>query len=401
MNTVFCYNCLSEIDKDFILLRCRNRDCTKPGCEHNKVLKAYRLIKRKSNTNKSGFLAGLILYLRRAIPDISDNIESDIFDVECLDVNSNPKFDLACPNCRRNINSNLFFNDPQKIVPIFGGPFSGKTVLIRNIIHNLAILHDRVDKYFGIFNKEGRKYIEAIGGFEDNFISSLPGRTHTRTPPIILNNGTDYRIIYDIPSDWLAQRNKWEENIHIFSHSPVIIVIIDPCSLPKLRRYMTEIPKSLVDSTLRLNGDDIVINLIDTFNNTTFSEKKDRIPASLYIILSKIDLLMNLKHFHPNAEFREINKKLLSFLHPKADRTSLNEIMESWLRHTEVGLAPLILNAKKFFLNVQYFPISALGEPPLIFEDKRRGEDGITSYSIFSSQNDLITQLSNAIFSIH
>lgn len=426
MENLFCLNCLSNIGKDMILL-C----CAKEGCKHhsrpieyaellqfakNKASELF--LQSRKNKIKRFFFPGEPLQLGpmieslEACPHIKWSLtnfghinEICLFCVRCPEDGS--YFDLRCPVCGVNLSLGLFFNDPQKIIPIFGGPFSGKTVLIRSIIHDLVSIFDPNDKFFGIFNKEGREYVYNGHDLKGN-IEILPQGNLWRSPPIILQSEGDYRVLYDVPGSWLSETQKLEENVHLFLQSPVVIVILDPYSIPGLKRYLENIPESSVRDATHLTAEDVVLNLIETYERLGMIDDEGRISASLYIVLSKTDVLKNLKRYYPEEEagepkrksrgLKELSEKLLSFSNPEADRSQLAETMESWL--AKVGLTSLFLNARQHFAEVRYFPVSMLGRAPMIFEDQRHSEDRISAFALNGYQPAGTISLSKAIFNL-
>lgn len=427
MENLFCLNCLSNVGKDVILMRCAKEVCkyhSRP-IEYGELLQLAKsraqelfLQNRKNKIKRFFFLQSEPLqlgpmiesletcsHIKWRLTDYTNINKVCLFCVRCPEDGS--YFDLCCPVCGVNLSLGLFFNNPQKIIPIFGGPFSGKTVLIRSIIHDLTSIFDQNDKFFGIFNEEGREYVYNGYHLTGN-IEILPQRNLWRSPPIILQSENDYRILYDVPGNWLSEAQKLEENVHLFLQSPVIIVILDPYSIPGLKRYLENIPENSARDAIHLTAEDVVLNLIETYERLGMINHEGRIPASLYIVLSKTDVLKNLKQYYPGEEtgesggksrgLKELSEKLVSFPNPGADRSQLAETMESWL--AKVGLTSLFLNARQHFAEVRYFSISVLGRSPMIIEDQRRSEDRISAFALNGHQPAGTIPLSKAIFNL-
>lgn len=411
MNRLFCYNCLSEVALDFVRLRCR-----KASCEHHNVPIDYSTYWRQVRQKLNKVLPMRKFWMRFFPPEFSDPLVnrlqacphvpwsfSDSADLKqvCLlcarCLQDQAPFDFVCPHCSATLNLSWVFNDPRKIIPIFGGPFSGKTVLIRALVQTLRAQFDRQDKLFYIFNKAGRDYLDSRNGLPDEPVDRLPAQNRLRSAPIILYAGGDYRVLYDIPGKWLADINRLANNVHLFLQRPIIFVLIDPYSILELRPYLPPTPASTVRDAFRLSAEDVLLNLIELYEKIGAKTPDGQINTALHVLFSKADLLENLSHYHPDEAFKQINRELFTALRHGATVDALNDRAVEWL--TSVGLSSFHLHAQRHFAEVRYLPVSALGEAPLIF-DRQQPDAPIKTYAMNGYNSIGLVPLGKTLFNL-
>lgn len=396
----FCFNCLSEIPCNLVVLRCAAR-----GCEYRESPKTYaeylKLGNRLARESRYKWHPHLwVLQLASCTHQPMSQWRFQGFQDLCAQCSGCPNLHagplvLECPICRANLELFHSFENPRKIVPVLGAPSSGKTMLIQRLARDLTVIFDRQDKFFGIFNKEGRSYL--FNGCDSTGIMEiLPEKNVNRTAPIIFYGEDDYRIVYDIPGNWFSSIRQMEENIHILLKSPFIILLIDPYSIPKLRRYLSDVPESRRSEAEQLTAEDIMLNLVEIFNSMDAFTRNTTIPATLFLVLTKAEQLLNVKRYHPDEELRRLSGKLLSFLDTETDRHQLQQVMEAWLG--KLDMTSLVVNARQFFSDVRYFPVSALGKAPVIFSEQQEDHEQITSYAFREYLPGGTVHLSKAIF---
>lgn len=411
MNRLFCYDCLSEVALDFVRLRCRTK-----SCEHYHTPLDYSTYLQQVRQKLDKVLPARKFWMHFFPPEFSDpvvrNLEAcphlpwsfrdgpDIKQV-CLlcarCVQDQSAFDFVCPHCQASLNLSFIFDDPRKIVPIFGGPFAGKTVLIRGLAQTLSALFDRQDKLCYIFNQAGRDYLDQRDGSPDEPVERLPGQNRLRSAPIILYAGGDYRVLYDVPGKWLADVNRLANNVHLFLQRPMIFVLIDPYSILELRPYLPPTPASTVREAFRLSAEDVLLNLIELYEKIGAKTPDGQIDTTLHVLFSKADLLENLSLYHPDAAFKKNNRALFEALRHGATTDALSDLAVEWL--TRVGLTSFYRHAQQHFAHVRYMPVSALGEAPLVLERQQPGAP-MATYAM-SGYNSLgLVPLGKTLFSL-
>lgn len=412
MNPLFCHQCLSEVAPDFVRLRCRN-----VACDHHRAPLDYSTYLRQVRQHLEKILPARTFWTRLFPPAFTDpvvkrlqacshrpwrfNDGAQISQV-CLlcaaCVEDQTPFDFVCPHCQATLNLGLVFSDAQKIIPIFGGPFSGKTALISALVQTLGAQFDRQDKLFYVFNKAGRDYLDQRNGLPEAPLDRLPAQNRLRSAPIILYADGDYRVLYDVPGQWLADVNRLATHVHLFLQRPLIFLLIDPYSILELRPYLPPTPASTVRGAFRLNAEDILLNLIELYEKIGAKSPEGKINTALNVIFSKADLLENLSQYYPDATFKKINQELFAALRHGATVDALHDLAVEWL--TRAGLTSFYRHAQQHFAEVRYLPVSALGESPLIFESPPELNAPITTYALNGYQPLGLVPLGKTLFNL-
>ena len=169
-------------------------------------------------------------------------------------------------------------------------------------------------------------------------------------------------IFYDIPDEVLLSE-EYEKSPLNFGYTDGIIIIIDPLSVASLRNECVR--QGDISASSDFSNDDseaIIVDFINKFSEIAgrSARKMSDIPVAVLIAKSDIKRIKSSIGMPKiKSQFKKDPEKYNGDLSAARD-----EICRSFLN--DIGLANVVNNLESVFLDVCYFPISALGHPPKV-----------------------------------
>lgn len=279
--------------------------------------------------------------------------------IPCSVLSHRSKLVGVCPNpkCEMDLAAS---NARQFFIQIIGGNASGKTAFSAAFQHQYLRLAQGHGGYK--ISGEPKEVFDALEGMYTNGVTdpSSPSEVSSYNYVHHLKGAAAHSLIfYDIPDEVLLSE-EYEKSPLNFGYTDGIIIIIDPLSITSLRDEC--IRQGDVITSSDFSNDDcetIIIDFINKFSEIVgrSARKMSDIPVAVLIAKSDIKRIKSSIGLPKiKAQFKKEPEKYNGDLSAARD-----EICRSFLN--DIGLANVVNNLESVFLDVCYFPISALGHP--------------------------------------
>lgn len=248
-------------------------------------------------------------------------------------------------------------------IQIIGGNASGKTAFSAAFQHQYLRLAQGHGGYK--ISGEPKEVFDALEGMYTNGVTdpSSPSEVSSYNYVHHLKGAAAHSLIfYDIPDEVLLSE-EYEKSPLNFGYTDGIIIIIDPLSVASLRNECVR--QGDISASSDFSNDDseaIIVDFINKFSEIAgrSARKMSDIPVAVLIAKSDIKRIKSSIGMPKiKSQFKKDPEKYNGDLSAARD-----EICRSFLN--DIGLANVVNNLESVFLDVCYFPISALGHPPKV-----------------------------------
>ena len=382
MKTLYCYHCHTETPLVSAHYRCRNYTCRNHTLtvSYSSLLDDARNELRKIFSNRKSrktlWSAPLVNQLvscphQRWYPGSSLDAIC-LYCFRCLLDDCRHFYDPECPVCGTTLNESLRFSDANNIIPVYGGPFSGKTLLLKDLAITAEQHAHRRKETFFVHGREGREFVQ-----RQVTRQSLPAPTVGISPPILFcTSAKTYRVLFEMPGRLdLEDNESGRIDFQMLAKPRQIILTVDPYSfLMKVSRFLPSIPPYMSKAIRRCPADVVLSSLLDTCEAYGLANSNGKIPVQMDIVLTKADVIEKLALFHTDPSFKRMSGELFEAftITPDGDTSEsllVDGLIEAWLNSDTVGQYELTLKARRFE-TVIYHMVSSLGFNRLLFDTK-------------------------------
>lgn len=282
--------------------------------------------------------------------------------IPCSVLSHRSKLVGVCPNPKCEIDL-AASNARQFFIQIIGGNASGKTAFSAAFQHQYLRLAQGHGGYK--ISGEPKEVFDALEGMYTNGVTdpSSPSEVSSYNYVHHLKGAAAHSLIfYDIPDEVLLSE-EYEKSPLNFGYTDGIIIIIDPLSVASLRNECVR--QGDISASSDFSNDDseaIIVDFINKFSEIAgrSARKMSDIPVAVLIAKSDIKRIKSSIGMPKiKSQFKKDPEKYNGDLSAARD-----EICRSFLN--DIGLANVVNNLESVFLDVCYFPISALGHPPKV-----------------------------------
>lgn len=280
--------------------------------------------------------------------------------IPCSVLSHRSKLVGVCPNpkCEMDLATS---NAKQFFIQIIGGNSSGKTAFSAAFQHQYLSLSQGNNVYRVSGepreNFETLEYMYRNGITESSSASEIGSYNYVHQ---LRGTAAHSLIFYDIPDEVLLS-DEYEKSPLNFGYTDGIIIIIDPLSVASIRNecvHQGEI--SAISGYSTDNCETIIVDFINKFSEIVgrSARKMSDIPVAVLIAKSDVKRIKSSVGMpRIKAQYKKAPENYNNDLTIARD-----EICRAFLNDN--GLANVVNNLESVFLEVCYFPMSAVGHSP-------------------------------------
>lgn len=291
-----------------------------------------------------------------------------------------------CPSCHNTLPPNVENMNDNILISVVGSYASGKSHYISTLINELQkhVMPDMFGTSFVEVNKEVRetyaeKYYNPL--YEEGTVLE-PTKPNERQEPLIyeatIKKGSKEKQIqfmfYDVAAENLGDINTMVTMARHIGYSDGIILLVDPLQIGEIRN---QLPEKVLDQNIGLPTESIkyqtpdvmikyITKVVQQYKKIYGNKKIDGVPVA--VTLSKLDTIFDFlplgsvvkemsgslkKGAYDREEIKEISTELKDFINTY-DKQKISKVIES------------------NFAQVAYFGVSALGDSPIMDEDRQK-----------------------------